>query len=329
MEKKYCVYCGKKEEYSKDILIRRYEGKEYSFDVSLEVPYCNNCHFPILTNEIENKYTELANNKIREAKNIISRDEIVDIIDSYAVSQKNLSRMLGWGEITLTRYVNKGFTPSFENSNKLRMLKNPYVFLEYYNKFVFSNDSTKAKTLKCLDGEFEKIEKENGKIFTVINWFLKNSSEETPITHLAMQKLLYFSQSWSKILTGEWMFEDSCQAWVHGAVYPEIYKYFSWFGYKKLPMMIERKNMLSSQELKVLEFIKTYYFDVYNAKALEKLCHNEEPFINARMGLQPKEVSQRIIDRNDIYNYYSKISQKYNIDFEHENNVKKYLNSII
>jgi len=34
--------------------------------------------------------------------------------------------MLGWGEITLTRYISAGYTPNKINSDRLRALNDPY-----------------------------------------------------------------------------------------------------------------------------------------------------------------------------------------------------------
>lgn len=49
------------------------------------------------------------------------------------MSQKLLSRLLGWGEITLTRYISGGYTPNAPNSEKLKSLKDPYVFQKLVN----------------------------------------------------------------------------------------------------------------------------------------------------------------------------------------------------
>lgn len=73
--------------------------------------------------------------------------------------------------------------------------------------------------------QLNRLTETHGKIFDVVNWFLAQTSDDTPVTHLALQKLLYFTQSWSSVLLDNEIFTDDCQAWVHGAVYPNVYEY--------------------------------------------------------------------------------------------------------
>ena len=224
-------------------MIRRYEGDGYGFDLKVEIPVCNNCGNEIYDEEIEDKIREKANRIIREKKNIITCDEIKKILIKYNVSQKTLSKLLGWGEITLTRYITKNYTPNKENNDLLKEIENPYIFLKYINKELQNENSSIDKKLiiksqREVNSLLTKMENENGKIYKVINWFLKESNEENPITHLSLQKSLYFVQSWSKIINNQWIFNDDCQAWIHGAVYPNIYEIFKNFKYDHLPQNI-------------------------------------------------------------------------------------------
>lgn len=255
------------------------------------------------------------------------------ILKTYHISQKFLSKMLGWGEITLTRYINGNYTPNISNSARLKELKNPYVFqmtLQRYRTNQVEGDEEKVikKVQDRVYCELAKMEKSSGKIYDVVNWFLSQSSEEEPLTHLALQKLLYFTQGWSKVLLGREMFDEDCQAWVHGAVYPKVYEYFKQFKYNPLPK-VEIKDQLEEEELKVLKAIKKFYFDVYSAKALEEICHREEPYIKARKGYRNEEICHKVINKKDISLYYNQISEKYNITLVNISNIRVYLNAIL
>lgn len=334
MEKIICFNCETINEYEMRKVIRKYEGEGYSFELEVEVPFCTKCGKELVNETIEEDIREKANEIIRKQRDIISQGEILEILDKYSASQKFISRLLGWGDITLTRYITGNYTPNQENSNRLKSLLNPYVFQNLLNeKCISTNDEIKKemsykKAQNKVDDELLKLEHGNNKIFTVINWFLAQSSEELPITHLALEKLLYFVQSWSITLNGEWMFEDDCQAWVHGAVYPRVYEMFKGFGYQPLPK-VNSEIRLSADDIKILNLVKTCYFDVYNAKTLEKICHLEEPYKEARKGYLEEQVSQEIINKERIKNYYKMIAKTYNISLEDTSGVKEYLNQIL
>lgn len=165
--------------------------------------------------------------------------------------------MLGWGEITLTRYVNKNFTPNKANSDKLRSIKDPYVFKHIIDEKRRENDEKLIKDnafQRLVDRviiRFDEVEREEGKIYQIINWFLSQSSDENRMTHLALQKLLYFAQGWNYAINGKSLFNDE------------------------------------------------------------------------------KELSNEIISKELIKEYYLDIAQKYDISCENTTNIRKYLNDLL
>src|SRR5687767_14250246 len=67
--------------------------------------------------------------------------------------------------------------------------------------------------------------------FTAANCFLDIALRENiPITHLKLQKLLYFAHGWYLALTGEPLFEDKVEAWQFGPVIPPVYHQFKKYG---------------------------------------------------------------------------------------------------
>lgn len=330
---KMCFECGAMDTYELRDTIREYKGEGYSFEMLVRIPFCKVCGAPVYDEEIERNIAERANEKIREQCGIITREEILKILDLYNVSQKFLSKLLGWGEITLTRYISGNYTPNIVNSNKIKELKNPYVFqslLENFRNNSMEKDEEKLikKAQAGVQGALKDLEEEKGKIFHVVNWFLSQSTEEAPVTHLALQKLLYFVQSWSRILLGEAMFDDDCEAWVHGAVYPIVYSVFKQFKYKPLPN-VEESFEFGESEQRILNAVKKYYFDLYSAKALEEICHREQPYIEAREGLLEKEVCHKVISAEKISLYYESVAKKYNMQLADMSNIKVYLSIML
>ena len=329
-----CFECGEENFFELRKVQRQYTGDDYSFEIMVEVPFCKKCGTLLYDQEIENRIAEQANKRIRECRDILSKEDIVEIISKYDASQKFLSRMLGWGEITLTRYVNNNFTPNKINSDKLRRIQDPYVFKRILDEKIEESDgkikeeSAFVRLQDSVIRHIEYLEKSNGKIYQVVNWFLSQSNDENRITHLALQKLLYFSQGWNLALNNKCLFDDDCEAWVHGAVYRNIYDEFKQFKYNPLPY-VEKDVDLSPEEVTVLENVKRFYFEVYTPKTLELICHLEEPYKIVRKGHSESNRSGEIINKQLIRDYYFDIARKYNITTESLDNIKLYLNDLL
>ena len=329
MENAVCFKCGTKNEYEMRTLTRQYIGDGYSFSMDVELPFCKKCGALITMEDIEQEIAKKVNKKIRESKGIIQKEEIRGILSKYNVSQKMLSRLLGWGEITLTRYVTGGYTPNAVNSEKLKSLNNPYIFQKMLNdnesdKFSYSFEKLHAS----VNSRLKEIEEQKGKIFQVVNWFLSKTSDENPITNLALQKLLYFSQSWYKSWNNVWLFDDECEAGIRGGVYPNVYEEFEEFSYTPLPR-VNMESCLTKNEINVLEFVKRYYHDIYTTRTLEDICRLEEPYKLAMQSGSCKENCKAILSKQDIEKYYIGIMKKYNISSDNQNHVKKYLNDLL
>lgn len=329
-----CFECGQKEFFEFKEVEREYEGDGYHFTMSVTVPFCKECGAFVRDEEIENEIAERANKKIRESQGILQRDDIIEIVSQYDASQKFLSRMLGWGEITLTRYINNNFTPNKANSEKLKSIKDPYVLKRILDDRLDESDGEileEVAFIKLRDSvnlQIEKVKDQEGKIFQVVNWFLSKATCENRITHLALQKMLYFSQAWNSVFNNGFMFDENCEAWAHGAVYRNVYNKFKGFKYNPLPYVDIEIN-LPPEEVEVLEFVQKYYFDVYAPKMLEHICHLEMPYKLARENYEGLERCKNIIDKSSVREYYMRIAREYNISRDTKENVRMYLNDLL
>lgn len=333
MEKIFCVECGCDEFVMKKYR-RHYEGQGYDFYLDVEVPFCTKCGAEIDVEEIEDEIIDRANEKIREAREILKKDEIIEILSKYDASQKFISRMLGWGEITLTRYISAGYTPNKENSDKIKALRDPYEMLRLMCKQVDESDgkiqqeAAYIKLEKSVNRSIELIEKREGKIYSIVNWFLSKSTDRMPMTHLALQKLLYIAQGWNKALNHEWLFNNECEAWIHGAVYRDVYEKFKKYKYNPLPV-VQKDIILESNERRVLEAVFEKYFKVYTAPTLETICHLETPYVETRNGVKPEERCERIISKDCIAKYYGEIADKYDITLDNMDNIGVYVRELL
>ena len=135
MSKGFCENCNQLVEYEiKEINeIIEIKGKEYKY--KRLVGYCQNCGEEISSNEITDENLERIDKVYRHEEKIITTDEINNILSKYKIGKKPLSKLLGWGEITLIRYLN-GDVPSRVYSDQLYNILNNE---DYMNKLVEEN----------------------------------------------------------------------------------------------------------------------------------------------------------------------------------------------
>ena len=69
------------------------------------------------------------------------------------------------------------------------------------------------------------------KAFDVAEYLLsKADATENDMTHMKLQKLLYYCQGFSLVLLGHPLFPEVIEAWLHGPVVPVVYQAFKHYG---------------------------------------------------------------------------------------------------
>ncbi|MEW6351605.1 MAG: type II toxin-antitoxin system antitoxin SocA domain-containing protein, partial [Thermodesulfobacteriota bacterium] len=122
------------------------------------------------------------------------------------------------------------------------------------------------------------------------------------ITNLKLQKLLYYAQAWYLALYDEPLFPDPLEAWVHGPVQPGQYHRFK--EHKWNPISEEPEcSAFSAQVKSHLDDIMDVYGDL-TAHHLERLVHQEDPWIKARKGLPPDAPCNNPISWDDMKAFY-------------------------
>lgn len=314
MKKGYCEKCDNITEYEvkerEDVLQVR--GKKYKYKRLLG--YCKKCGQEITANEITDENLKRMDYAFRTTENIIKIDEINDILIKYKIGKKPLSKLLGWGEITLTRYLD-GDMPTKLYSDELYKLSNNIWYMEHILEKNKNNITERAYTatknaIKNLKSNTVKNQSLN-KIELIAEYIIHIGKEITP---LALQKILYYAQGFYKTFFGEFLYQDDCEAWVHGPVYANIYEKYKIYGSSNIPINIEYdiEDILVKDEKELLDII-VKYFGYYNGKALEKMTHYESPWIEARRGISFDEKSNNVIDKKDIEEYFNKVKDKYNM----------------
>lgn len=322
----FCVQCRKETTYQ---LHKRYVQKmikEKTYDFQLIVAVCDECGEEMDIPGLLDINMKSIDKQYRKKEGLVSVEDIQKIMDIYNIGKAPLSVALGFGEITITRYL-AGQMPSKEYSD---IIKKSLSSPDYMIKLLDENAEKLGETAyKKAIRAAEKIAGlfcVSDKMLLTISYIFDQMQEITP---LALQKILYFIQGIYMVMFGGPLYKEDCMAWVHGPVYEEVYDLFKDFKYNpiedsRFAIFKDRFEELSDQEKKVIDLVVNS-FGKYSGKVLEKITHNETPWINARTDYEPLQPSREIIEKNEIMKYFSLVADRYGIDTEE--NLNSYIQS--
>lgn len=144
-----------------------------------------------------------------------------------------------------------------------------------------------------------------GNIFTVANWFLQKGN----IDHKKLQKLCYYSQSWSLALNNQKLFDDKFEAWAHGAVSRLLWDRLKKYCQDCIPKNEFHNEVEEIKDEKTLKLLNRVWntYGKYDGIDLECMTQRETPWINARKGIPIYQASTNEISESDMKNYYYSI----------------------
>lgn len=324
----FCTVCRKDTEYTlkKCDIIKNIKGIDYTFSITVAV--CNECGEEMSIPGLIDRNIQEMDEQYRAYEGIVSIEDIQKLMQIYNIGKGPLSLALGFGEVTITRYLS-GQIPSKEYSNILREALSSPTFMK---KQLLENKEKIAPTAynKVMEAvkQLEILFSASDKMLRVISYIFKIQEEITP---LMLQKLLYFVQGISYVLNQKPMFDEDCQAWVHGPVYPKVYDMFRGFKYNpiedaRFAILEEREKELSEAERKVIDLVANT-FGMYGGKVMERITHSEEPWKQARKGYGDNVPSSELISKDSIKEYYMEKNAEYN--FSSEDGLRKYIADVL
>lgn len=154
-----CPLCGKTHEVE--------ERKRISSIVlkGEEINYEERFYFCVNADENENEFEigSMTNENLLNARNayrikkgLLTSYEIIEIRESYGLSQVDLAKLLGWGEATISRYESKAIQDEAYDT-MLRLIKdNPFRALELFKKN--GDKFTLTKRMEIKSKIIEKLE---------------------------------------------------------------------------------------------------------------------------------------------------------------------------
>ena len=101
------------------------------------------------------------------------------------------------------------------------------------------------------------------------------------MTHLKLQKLLYYCQGFALVLLGRALLSNEIEAWEHGPVVVDVYHEFKRYGDGIINDLGPGNiSILTDDEKSMIDDVYEVY-GVYSASRLRNLTHNEKPWIDA------------------------------------------------
>ena len=133
---------------------------------------------------------------------------------------------------------------------------------------------------------------------TIAKWIINEIHPEP----LKLQKLLYLAQGYSYAFYDRPLFKEDLEGWVHGPVVRNVYDMFKNYQYNSINTNFEVEE-LDDEAKDIINYV-IENFGKYDAKYLEKISHEQEPWILSREGLDPDERSDKTISKESIANYF-------------------------
>lgn len=326
--KDFCIACRKETEYllQKRNIVKTIRDREYTFGITVAV--CAECGEEMSIPGLIDRNVQEVDRQYRSIEGLVTIEDIEKLMKIYKIGKAPLSLALGFGEVTIPRYL-EGQVPSKEYSDIVRAaLSSPaYMKQKLIENREKITDAAYRKAMAAADN-LESLFSVSDKMLRVIAYVFEKLEEVTP---LMLQKLLYFIQGIYSALYGRPIFAEDCRAWVHGPVYPEVYDLFRDFKYNpiedaRFALLEGTTDALTEDEKKVIDIVLNT-FGMYGGKVLERITHNEDPWKEVRKGYGDSIPSSELLQKERIMKYYVAVNQKYGI--ETENGLMDYIHDML
>ncbi len=320
----FCIECRKDTEYilQKRTITKEIKDKKYLFSITAAI--CAVCGEEMSIPGLLDRNVQEIDEQYRAAEGIVRIDDIEKLMKLYKIGKAPLSLALGFGEITITRYL-AGQIPSKEYSEIIRKaLTSPAYMKELLQQNREKIAGAAYHKAMAAAEQLEHLFSVSEKMLGTIAYVFKQMEEVTP---LMLQKLLYFIQGIHLALYQRPIFPEDCEAWIHGPVYPEVYNLFKDFKYNpiddaRFSVVKETKEELTEEEKRVIDLVVNT-FGMYGGKVLERITHNETPWQTARKGYGENIPSNELIAKDNIRGYYETVNESWPLDSEE--GIKEYI----
>lgn len=323
--KTFCENCRKETTYN--ITKKKYahvlKGKGYAFDITVAV--CCECAHEILIPGILDLNAKEVDEQFRKTENLVTVEDINNLMKVYKIGKAPLSLALGFGEITITRYLN-GQMPSSEYSNIIKKaLESPDYMIDLLkqNRDKIGETAYKKSYTAALELK-EAMDPVSKKLLNTISYIFKQVNQVTPS---ALQKLLYYAQGLYMNKYNKPLFPDDCLALKFGPVYKDVHDMLKKFDYDpaddgSFVILENRFSKLTKNEKETIELVSKT-FGLYSGGTLATLTQEESPWIEVYEEAPLGNCEDELITKESIHNYFKETSKEF--DLENEDGICQYI----
>ena len=318
--KDFCAACGEERPYYMSKVWETYIPDEKDsfpnkpFRYQATAALCSVCGGRIDLPELYELNTREYMDAYCDAFDLIHQEELERLLSLYQIGKAPLSLALGFGEVTITRWLSGCFPSRSKSEICRRALSDPSFMRQCLRE---NRDRISGAAFRKADSAAAALEKRfdvSPKLLQTVSALFEELEEVTP---LMLQKLLYFIQGLALSCLGRSLFPEDCEAWVHGPVYRPVYEMFRDFRYNPIEdtrfSLVEGKaEGLEEEEREVIRRAAET-FGRYSGKTLEQITHRESPWQEAREGLAPEEPGKIKIPQDAIASYYHRIGERYDL----------------
>jgi len=263
----------------------------------------------------------------KSQKKLLTSSEIKAIRNKYDMTQKEFALALGVGEITIHRFEN-GSIQTESVDSIIRLSDDPYIMYDLLikNKDSFENDNferlmniiielKKIKFHKIANfdySDFDLCDFETISVEEVANELIYEYNNQIDlqakkygiedffvnseyITHLKVQKLLYYIQGIALTIFNKPAFNSDICAWQYGPVVEKIYKKYRG---RKSTIEVDKPSKVSNGLKKIIGIVIRDYGKIAPGSLID-LTHDEDPWRETD--------SSCVISIDKIKNYFDKV----------------------
>ena len=125
------------------------------------------------------------------------------------------------------------------------------------------------------------------------------------MTAMKLQKLVYYCQVWSLVWDEKPLFPEKIEAWANGPVVRELFDLHKG-KFKVASIHLGRPEKLNTKQKETVSAVLNYYCEK-TSQWLSDLTHMEDPWRNARKGIQENERGNKVISHASMIEYYSSL----------------------
>ncbi|HPQ70358.1 MAG TPA: DUF4065 domain-containing protein [bacterium] len=123
-------------------------------------------------------------------------------------------------------------------------------------------------------------------------------------THLKLQKLCYYAEAMHLAMYDTPLTGEPFEAWAHGPVSRSLWEKYKKYKWDPIPYKGSEPKIPAGIKSFLAEFFES--FSGYSAYQLEKLSHNEAPWLEARGDISPEKRCSNVISSESMKVFYKK-----------------------